>query len=81
MIGYEFLPQAEEEMNETASFYEGESEGLGLDFLDSVERSIESILTYPLSGAEISKNIRRRIVRRFRYDFGDRWILKRSTAG
>ena len=65
MKGYEFLPEAEEEMNEAALFYEDRSEGLGLDFLEEVEKTVASIIAFPESGPVISQNIRRRIVRRF----------------
>jgi len=65
MKGYEFLPEAEEEMNEAARFYERRKEGLGLEFLNEVEQTIASILAHPRPGPTISPNIRRRIVRRF----------------
>ncbi|MBI4319192.1 MAG: type II toxin-antitoxin system RelE/ParE family toxin [Chloroflexi bacterium] len=65
MKDYEFLPEAEEEMNEAALFYEDRSEGLGLDFLEEVEHTIASILGLPKSGPVISENIRRRILRGF----------------
>ena len=65
MTGYQFLPKAEEEMNEAAQFYEGRSEGLGEDFLDEVQHTIESILAFPESGPVVSENFRRRILRRF----------------
>ena len=65
MTDNEFLPEAEEEMNESALFYEGRSEGLGTDFLEEVEHTIASILLFPKSGPAISMNIRRRILRRF----------------
>ncbi len=60
-----FLPAAEAELHEAAQFYEGRSGGLGHDFLDEVERVIESIVEQPYSGVRISRNIRRRILRRF----------------
>ena len=47
MKGYEFLPEAEEEMNEAALFYEDRSEGLGLDFLEQVEQTVASIIAFP----------------------------------
>ena len=50
MKGYEFLPEAEEEMNEAARFYERRKEGLGLEFLNEVQRTITSILAHPQSG-------------------------------
>ena len=65
MKGYEFLPETEEEMNEAARFYERRKEGLGLEFLNEVERTVASILAHPRSGPAISPSIRRRIVRRF----------------
>ena len=65
MKGYEFLPEAEEEMNEAARFYERRREGLGLEFLNEVQRTITSILTHSESGPAVSPNIRRRIIRRF----------------
>jgi len=65
MKGYEFLPEAEEEMNEAARFYESRKEDLGLEFLNEVQRTITSILAQPRSGPAVSPNIRRRIVRRF----------------
>ena len=52
-------------MNEAARFYERRKEGLGLEFLNEVQRTITSILAHPQSGPAISQNIRRRIVRRF----------------
>ena len=65
MKDYQFLPEAEEEMNEAAQFYEGRSEGLGEDFLDEVQHTIESILAFPESGPVVSEHFRRRILRRF----------------
>lgn len=65
MKEYQFLPEAEEEMNEAARFYEGRSEGLGEDFLDEVQHTAESTLAFPQSGPVISENLRRRMLRRF----------------
>ena len=45
-----FLPAAEAELHEAARFYEGRGGGLGHDFLDEVERAIESIVEQPYSG-------------------------------
>ena len=60
-----FLPAAETEMREAARFYEERSRGLGHDFLNEVERTIESIVEQPYSGVRISSSTRRRILRRF----------------
>jgi hypothetical protein len=42
MKGYEFLPEAEEEMNEAARFYERRKEGLGLESSDPIVGARES---------------------------------------
>ena len=60
-----FLVPAEEEMHQAARFYEDRSSGLGRNFLDEVERTMESIVKHPHLGRRISGNIRRRILRRF----------------
>ncbi len=59
MKGYEFLPEAEEEMNEATRFYERRKKGLGFEFLNEVERTIASILAHQRSGPAISPSIRR----------------------
>ena len=56
----EFLPPAEEEMNEAAQFYESRSRGLGRAFLGDVENTVASILRHPGSGHKLTENIRRR---------------------
>jgi hypothetical protein len=43
MIGYRFLYPAEEEMTEASLFYEAASLGLGNDFLDDVQRVVDSL--------------------------------------
>jgi len=50
MIGYRFLPPAEEEMTEASLFYEAASTGLGSNFLDDVHRVIERLREHPYLG-------------------------------
>jgi hypothetical protein len=50
MIGYRFLPPADEEMTEASLFYEAASTGLGNDFLDDVQRVADSSREYPYLG-------------------------------
>jgi hypothetical protein len=47
MIPYRFLSPAEEEITETALFYETASIGLGIDFLDDLQRAIDRLSDYP----------------------------------
>ena len=45
-----FLAEAELEMNEAAHFYEIRTPGLGLRFLDVVDRAIADIELHPAGG-------------------------------
>ena len=43
MIAITFLLEAEEEMNSSAQYYNQQSSGLGLDFLEEIEKSLQII--------------------------------------
>lgn len=60
-----FLPQAEEEMNAAAQYYESQSQALGSEFLIEVERTTEGISSNPKAAPTIRNGIRRRLLRRF----------------
>lgn len=65
MTGYRFLSPAEEEMTEAAVFYDGQTTGLGRDFLDDVQQSIDRLRAYPQLGVEIETSLRRCLLHRF----------------
>jgi plasmid stabilization system protein ParE len=65
MIGYRFLYPAEEEMTEASLFYEAASLGLGNDFLDDVQRVVDSLREHPYLGHGVDRNLRRMLLRRF----------------
>ena len=65
MIPYRFLAPAEEEMSEAALFYETAANGLGNDFLDDVERAIETLSDYPELGEPVDAEFRRMLLHRF----------------
>jgi toxin ParE1/3/4 len=65
---FSFHPMAEEELNEVAAYYEGESEGLGAAFLKEVEKAVRHILDYPESSPLINRLVRKKLVRRFPYN-------------
>jgi hypothetical protein len=50
-MNYEFHPEAELEVIESAAWYESEVPGLGLEFGEEVERVIELLLENPELGA------------------------------
>lgn len=57
-----FHPEASEEKLESARFYEARSEGLGWDFLASVEETTRRIEQFPEAGPVERASIRKRIV-------------------
>jgi plasmid stabilization system protein ParE len=58
---------AEQELNDTAQYYERESPGLGAAFLAESQRCCDAILEFPQSGAVAAGAVRRRLLQRFPY--------------
>ncbi|MBI2994132.1 MAG: type II toxin-antitoxin system RelE/ParE family toxin [Gammaproteobacteria bacterium] len=52
-------------MTEAARFYERETEGLGADFLDDVQRAIDRLRDNPRLGLTITTELRRSLLSRF----------------
>jgi len=62
---YEFHPEAEQELYESASRYEAEVLGLGLRFAEEVERVIELLLEHPDLGSRLDDDLRHFVLRKF----------------
>ncbi len=62
---YEFHPEAEVELTESAARYETEVPGLGLQFGAEIARVIELLLERPDLGAPVDGEIRHFVLRRF----------------
>ena len=62
-----FHELADRELNEAAQYYELETPGLGLAFVNEVERCVRSIVQHPEAGTAVQGGIRRRLLRRFPY--------------
>jgi plasmid stabilization system protein ParE len=60
-------PEAESDISDAYSWYEGRLSGLGSEFIDCIDDAINSILLNPESYAVALKNIRRILIRRFPY--------------
>ena len=60
-------PEAEQDIDEGYSWYEGRRIGLGEEFLSCVDASIQAICRTPLMGRIIHENYRRVVLRRFPY--------------
>ncbi len=65
MTAISFLLEAEEEMNFSAQYYNEQAPGLGLDFLDEIEKSLKLLGESPERWPAYEKNIRKYNVRRF----------------
>lgn len=52
-------------MTESALFYQGQSQGLGVEFLDDVQHTIDRLRDNPMLGQEVVDNFRRGLLLRF----------------
>ena len=71
-------PEAEEDLDDAALWYEGHRRGLGGDFLDEVQRVIGLIEDNPLSYPRVHGEIYRALLRRF--PFGMFYLVDGETA-
>jgi plasmid stabilization system protein ParE len=62
-----FHPDAKEELNRAAEYYEQFQPRLGLEFAEEVYATIARIIQYPEAWSILSKNSRRCVVSRFPY--------------
>ena len=65
MTGYRFLSLAEEEMSEAAVFYDAAFVGLGTDFLEDLQQTINIVRAHPEIGTRVDVNLRRALLHRF----------------
>ncbi len=63
-----FHPEADSEIAEAVQYYEAHKYGLGLDFLEEVERALDQISTNPEASRQIGRRIRRKVLWRFPYN-------------
>ncbi|PKL15124.1 MAG: plasmid stabilization protein [Spirochaetae bacterium HGW-Spirochaetae-5] len=60
-----FLPTAQFELDDAVEWYNEQSQGLGIKFLDDLDRSIRRVIAYPLSSPELDPGLRRCLLTRF----------------
>jgi plasmid stabilization system protein ParE len=60
-----FLPEAEQEMLEVARYYQSQASGLGIEYLNEVERAVRAIAESPRAWPVVEGQLRRRLIRRF----------------
>ncbi len=63
----DFHPTAEDELADSALYYESKLVGLGSKFLSEVERGAELLREYPLLGPKVKNGIHWLVLRRFPY--------------
>jgi plasmid stabilization system protein ParE len=66
-LPYSFHYLAERELNDAAAYYERERVGLGIAFLEELERCVESVLDHPEAAPLIGKRVRRKLLSQFPY--------------
>jgi plasmid stabilization system protein ParE len=62
-----FLKPAQSEVDDAVVWYDSQSPGLGIQFLDDVDRTIRRVTAYPLSSVKIEEGLRRCLLSRFPY--------------
>jgi plasmid stabilization system protein ParE len=62
-----FRPEVREELDEAYNWYESQQIGLGDDFLDSVDETLNRICQMPESYPVVYRDVRRSVVGRFPY--------------
>lgn len=62
-----FHPLAEQELIDASAYYEEQRSGLGLEYLEEVERAVNFLIRYPEAGSIVRGSIRRLILPRFSY--------------
>jgi len=66
-LNIRFLSLAQQEVDEAVYWYDEQLAGLGLAFLDDLDRAVRLIRDYPLAATEIEPQIRRFLFSRFPY--------------
>jgi plasmid stabilization system protein ParE len=66
-VNVRFLAPAQRELDDAVAWYNEQVIGLGLEFLDELDRAVRRVLAFPLSYPEIEPGIRRCRLARFPY--------------
>jgi hypothetical protein len=65
---YRFLEEAFAELQKDIRYYDEQVPGLGEKLMVDVENVITDIRRYPQSGAPVSRNLRKRVLRIFKHN-------------
>ena len=64
-MNYFFHPEAKRELLDAVDYYESCSEGLGLEFFNDINATIQRIINYPHAWSTFSGNTRRCLTKKF----------------
>lgn len=70
-------PEAEKDIEEAAIWYEEQRSGLGDDFLDEVQRTLNTVFQNPNLFMTIHRNTKRALIHRF--PFGIYYLIDRNS--
>lgn len=62
-----FLSLAEREVNDAVAWYNEQSDNLGREFLDELDRAVRRVVSFPISCPELTSGLRRCLLARFPY--------------
>jgi plasmid stabilization system protein ParE len=62
---YRFLAEARAEFLEQVEYFDEQELGLGARFIDDVDSAVRTIREYPESGAPVSRDVRKKVLREF----------------
>jgi plasmid stabilization system protein ParE len=62
-----FLSLAQKELDDAVAWYSEQASGLGIEFLDELDRAVRRAATFRLSCPKVEPGIRRFLVTRFPY--------------
>ena len=62
-----FLALAQKELDDAVGWYNEQTAGLGLEFLDEIDRAVRRTVSFPMSCPEIDLGMRRCLLARFPY--------------
>ena len=66
-MNYSFLEAARDELEEVTTHYEEQKEGLGEEFAQEVEKTIQRIVDFPEAWTQLAPDVRRCRTNRFPY--------------
>lgn len=75
-----FRPDVRDDISDAYNWYEGQKPGLGDEFINCVDETLNRICTMPESYAIVYRDVRRAVIRRFPYAVYYRVISSRVVV-